>query len=332
VYEWQKLENGTWIGLGNTSSNQLNLNNLTSSDNGQYRISLKRYNPENTSGTYCGFSSSGVNINVLSPPLVNINVPDNGILCLGESFNLSTNINDGNWVIDNDQIISINSNGQVIGKSVGVAQITYTVPENETTCQASASSQIMVGSCTVLPIELLSFNAICLENRTITLNWSTASETNSAYFTLEKSSDAIDFYSIGTISAAGKSSSELQYQYIDKEINGDNYYRLKLTNLDGSESVYNIINIKCNPTQNQINAYYTRNNQIEIEIISNNTTNYIFNLFQANGKQLYNGGIVTNANKTTFKITPEEHLVQGVYLLQIINNDQIETKKIWIAG
>lgn len=332
VYEWQKLENGTWIDIGNASSNQLNLNNLTSTNNGQYRISLKRYNPGNTSGSFCDFSSSSVNINVLSPPLVNINVPDNGILCLGESFNLSTNINNGNWTIDNEQIISIDNNGEVLGKSEGLAQITYTIPENETTCQASASSQIMVGSCSVLPIELLSFNAICSEDETITLNWSTASETKSAYFTLEKSSDAIDFYALGTIPAAGKSFSELQYHYLDKEKNGDSYYRLKQTDLDGFESIYNIINIKCNPTQNQINAYYTRSNQIEIEIISNNTSNYIFNLFQANGKQLYNGGIVTNENKTIFKITPEEHLVQGIYLLQIIHNNQIETKKIWVVG
>ena len=58
---------------------------------------------------------------------------------------------------------------------------------------------VVVNKSTPLPIELLSFNAVCLpvgqasEGDNVSITWATASETNNDYFTIERSTDATDF-------------------------------------------------------------------------------------------------------------------------------------------
>ncbi|MDA0714470.1 MAG: hypothetical protein O2867_03190 [Bacteroidetes bacterium] len=46
-------------------------------------------------------------------------------------------------------------------------------------------------STSPLPISLIRFNAICIGNDQVELSWSTASEINNDYFTVERSEDGI---------------------------------------------------------------------------------------------------------------------------------------------
>lgn len=105
----------------------------------------------------------------------------------------------------------------------------------------AASDYFNSGSCNaslvVLPIELLNFNAEA-DAPAIQLSWSTASETNNDYFTLERSTDAVNFEAVTTVKGAGNSTSVIRYGYSDKAAaEGLNYYRLKQTDYNG-ESTY----------------------------------------------------------------------------------------------
>ena len=62
----------------------------------------------------------------------------------------------------------------------------------------------MLGS--PLPIELLSFDGK-IKDGTSYLTWKTASEINNDYFEIEKSTDGINFESIGKVTGAGNSTS-----------------------------------------------------------------------------------------------------------------------------
>lgn len=86
------------------------------------------------------------------------------------------------------------------------------------------------------PVEFLSFIIKKYEDGNFLL-WKTASENNSAYFIIQRSTDGINFESIGTIPAAGKSANIISYNYLDNT----NipavpvlYYRLKEVDADGS--------------------------------------------------------------------------------------------------
>ncbi len=84
-----------------------------------------------------------------------------------------------------------------------------------------------------LPVQLLYFTGENVGKENV-LRWSTATETNNDYFTVERSADGYTFESIGIVDGAGTSTEVLSYQLVDKNpIVGVNYYRLKQTDFDG---------------------------------------------------------------------------------------------------
>ena len=98
---------------------------------------------------------------------------------------------------------------------------------------------------TVLPIELVSFTANC-NGRSSLIEWTTATERNNDYFSLERSDDAINFTEIARVAGAGNSIEPLDYSYTDYGIHGgDNYYRLVQVDYDGTRTVSEIVVANC---------------------------------------------------------------------------------------
>ncbi|MBO4874490.1 MAG: InlB B-repeat-containing protein [Bacteroidales bacterium] len=98
---------------------------------------------------------------------------------------------------------------------------------------------------TILPIELTSFSATC-DGRSSHVMWTTATEKNNDYFSLERSDDAINFVEIARIAGAGNSIEPLSYSYTDYGVyGGDNYYRLVQVDYDGTRTASEIIVTNC---------------------------------------------------------------------------------------
>ncbi len=93
----------------------------------------------------------------------------------------------------------------------------------------------------VLPIELTKYTAQQLNTKT-KLEWTTASETNNNYFTVERSLDGKNFTAIATVKGGDNINTLLNYSAFDEEpAIGINYYRLKQTDYSGSYKYSNII-------------------------------------------------------------------------------------------
>lgn len=85
----------------------------------------------------------------------------------------------------------------------------------------------------VLPIELLSFTAETIRNQ-VNLQWSTATETNNDYYTIERSVDLQVWELVAQVRGAGNSNQVLHYSMTDANpLPGLNYYKLKQTDFDG---------------------------------------------------------------------------------------------------
>lgn len=96
-----------------------------------------------------------------------------------------------------------------------------------------------------LPIELLQFTALLNKNKEVDLKWTTASEINNDYFTVERSTDGKTFEAIGVLDGAGNSSAMLAYSLTDKNpIKGISFYRLMQTDFNGDYSYSQIETIK----------------------------------------------------------------------------------------
>ncbi|MFN5183895.1 MAG: hypothetical protein ACK5D5_12815 [Bacteroidota bacterium] len=97
-------------------------------------------------------------------------------------------------------------------------------------------------TCAVLlPIELIEFKAKQI-NKSVELNWITASEKNNAFFTVERSKNGEDWYPVSFINSQGNSSVYQYYKTYDySPFTGNSYYRLKQSDFDGSYSYSNVI-------------------------------------------------------------------------------------------
>jgi hypothetical protein len=97
-----------------------------------------------------------------------------------------------------------------------------------------------------LPVQLLYFKAEKL-NDAVSLQWSTASEINNDYFTVERSADGSTFSAIATVKAGGSTSQPRVYEVKDATpLHGLNYYRLKQTDKDGKISYSAVKTIEWN--------------------------------------------------------------------------------------
>lgn len=95
-----------------------------------------------------------------------------------------------------------------------------------------------------LPVTVTSFKANCNE-RDIDISWSTSSETNNDFFSLEKSHDGTNFNAIAKIYGSGTIQQEKQYSYRDLLKNDFNFYRLKQTDIDGRFEYFDAISADC---------------------------------------------------------------------------------------
>lgn len=162
-------------------------------------------------------------------------------------------------------------------------------------------SSIGVYPLNPLPIELVAINATVIREGVI-VTWTTATETNNDYFTVERSADAEHFEFVANVDGAGNSSQTRNYSTVDTNpLKGISYYRLRQTDFDGRSTTSDIIAVNIsesgvisvlpNPAHAFINIIFsdaslTGNTVIEIfdskgNIISSQTNN------AAHGKNMY---------------------------------------------
>jgi hypothetical protein len=96
---------------------------------------------------------------------------------------------------------------------------------------------------TPLPITLVEFKATKV-NEVVQLEWTTSTEINNDYFTIEKSTNGIDFEPISRINGAGNSNYLINYSKFDFNIEKViNYYRLLQTDFDGKITYSDIVSV-----------------------------------------------------------------------------------------
>jgi hypothetical protein len=93
-----------------------------------------------------------------------------------------------------------------------------------------------------LPLKLLSFKGESKSDQNH-LQWSTSEESNTLYFAVERSKNSNDWTEIGRVSAAGNSNITRYYTYEDRFPEAINYYRLKMTDIDGKHTYSHIIKL-----------------------------------------------------------------------------------------
>jgi ELWxxDGT repeat protein len=169
----------------------------------------------------------------------------------------------------------------------------------------------------LLPLNLLNFTA-AYNGKTVDLNWSTATETNTKNFVIQRSYDAAHFDNIGTVAAAGNSDRQVDYHYTDgSALSGGSkiYYRLQMVDNDGKFSYSKVALVTLLPNGSMI-VVYPNPVKDQLYIVSNaSVTKADVRITDQSGKVVYQkqfeniqAGVINKIN-----VAP---LAKGVYYLQ----------------
>ena len=178
---------------------------------------------------------------------------------------------------------------------------------------------------TALPVKLNSFT-VQKANSSAQLNWSTDQELNSSYFSVERSADGRNWYSILRVNAAGNSSAVKNYMAFDNTpLNGINYYRLKQFDVDGKFEYSIVKSISFNKVNNIIIAPNPAKDFINISTTKNQTTVLNIQLVDVSGKVLKN--VLSSDNRI---LIGTAGIAKGLYFIKIKDGDTVQTQRVII--
>jgi hypothetical protein len=185
-------------------------------------------------------------------------------------------------------------------------------------------------SNSVLPVELLRFNAKP-EGDKVVVTWTTASESNSDYFSVERSKDGSYFSQFDIVRGAGNSNKIIDYKTYDYHpASGDSYYRLRQTDFNGDYRYSNIVQVHMSDEMNcRIYPNPSSGQKIFITITGRRKMQLEVKLFDANGMIIFsNHHIFDKDGESTFPLTPSAQLQSGVYMVVISTDDKTINRKL----
>lgn len=142
-----------------------------------------------------------------------------------------------------------------------------------------AMNNISLGTSTPLPVSLTRFDATLQQDNKVQLSWETAMENNSKDFTIEQSTDGVNFNKAGSVAAKGNSDVRTTYSFTTRPISQKSFFRLKQNDKDG-QSVYSRINMVTPIDHNNTLTVYPNpaTNQLYITSLSELEELHIYNL------------------------------------------------------
>jgi hypothetical protein len=178
-----------------------------------------------------------------------------------------------------------------------------------------------------LPVELLTFTATSASNA-VNLDWSTGSESNNHFYTVERSKDLKSFETVARLEGAGNANHTIYYTAKDENpYQGVSYYRLVQNDFDGKQTIYGPLavnymgstklNIYPNPFENQLTvgtSEFVNGEEIEIR------------LFDPIGRIVFQKSVKTSDVNESLNEIPDGPT--GIYTLQINQGDIQLSKKI----
>ena len=187
---------------------------------------------------------------------------------------------------------------------------------------------------TALPVELASFTATTNRNA-VSLNWSTATETNNAGFDVErKAATATEWTKVGNVTGNGTTSEVRNYTFTDRANTGTYNYRLKQLDVNGNFEYFNLssevvigIPTECELSQNYPNPFNPTTN---LEFGISELGFVSLKIYNPSGKEV---ATLVNEIKTAGYYTVNfnaSDLSSGVYFYSLSANNFTATKKMML--
>lgn len=190
---------------------------------------------------------------------------------------------------------------------------------------------VLVDRTSILPVQMLDMNVICEGSKNV-ITWSTATETDNDYFTIYRSSDAVNFTAIGTVQSIINSSITTNYSYTDQsQLSGMVYYKIEQTDKDGTQESFQPLSANCSTTGTDIITHYSNGQELGINIQSGDDQDAILEILDAQGKLVYSNS--QNLRKGLNQVViNHDHFAVGVYSLRLSTPDQSISRKVFLGN
>lgn len=168
----------------------------------------------------------------------------------------------------------------------------------------------------VLPIRLGEFYGD-IKGQKIKLDWTTFSEKDNDYFTIEKSTDGKAFKVIGHVPGAGTSEFTNEYSIYDESpAFGVNYYRLIQTDFDGTKVASDVIAINYKPQgETALFPNPTNVGEVNLGFLSSENTTVFVNVNDLSGKRVKSFEIDAHVGNNNV-LLDINGIKSGTYLIQ----------------
>lgn len=177
-----------------------------------------------------------------------------------------------------------------------------------------------------LPVKLSSFNAALNLSHKVDLKWTTTLEMNTSYFIVERSATGNRFEAIDTVKAVNNGSFTRVYHSIDNYPTlGNNYYRLKIVDVDGYASYSALAFVRVNNLKSP--SIFPNPAKAFVNVTKGSDEVKFITIYDITGKPLIR---VNNASGNTTAQIPTTNLLRGTYIIEITTSTSIFRDKLLI--
>ena len=294
--------------------------------------------------TSLSFNKADAEINASLRTSCNISVENQSTLTVSDNVTIAGNliVRQGNPSIEGAGQLNIsccvlsNNNGSLNGLfgpnlRVCVQGLANTCDTEGLSCNPRVAQAITIDGCRQpLPVELLSFTARG-SNGVVELQWSTATERNSASFLVERSSGGYEFEPVTSVPAAGTSHGVRSYSARDQRpLTGISYYRLKQIDQDGSFSYSPVMSVQVAGIDKQNLSAYSSNGRLNVEM-NTPAVCQTLRILDNMGRLVYTKELPAGTISNVLREVPLRGIGSGAYIVQAVTTQGTISRRFMVV-
>jgi hypothetical protein len=233
----------------------------------------------------------------------------------------------------------VNASGSVVRSGAADSSVTildgmaagnYTATiTNNFSCSENKTFSIVIEPIT-LGATFIDVEAVRNEGN-VAITWTTGMETNTDFFSVERSGDGVDFENIDRVGAAGHSSVVRSYSSVDMNSkSGVAYYRVKLTDNNGSISYSKVTSVRSS-VQGALTVFpIPAVDNMNVIMEGNNGSEVVISISDMSGRVVFTETVTPDSDRNIYQIPVTSQFTSGVYIITSVDKEKSLSQKIVI--
>jgi hypothetical protein len=246
-----------------------------------------------------------------------------GVIFSNGTLNASSSVAPGTAGLSRGVIVSLPADSSFGALAGTTGSLTQTFPA------AQLPPKMRVCQGILLSTSLSNFGASVTGSGNVLVSWAVSNQLNLDHYEIERSSDGINFSSIGQV-AAGQQADYAYTDYLTSVNTPIVYYRLKMADMDGQSRYSKVVPIRLDQaTDAKIGVYPNPAADFTVlKIYSDNQTVARIKLIDDAGRQIISRSFTVNTGNNSLLIDQLGALPKGIYIVQVVLNNTLHNEKL----